>query len=439
MHRLGFVPIARTTFDMPLANDVANTVRTRLENAGFSIIAPDGLVTSIDEAASAVRLLNNNPIDALLVLQTTFADSTMIMHLAEAIEAPLIMWAIPEAPNGERLRLNSLCGINLGGHALKRAGFHYDYIYAPPDDSAALDKISAITSAGHVRNRLKTARIGRIGDHPDGFDTCQFDAETLQDLFGVEIIQFGLNTFFERVRQADPSAVDAVLNDLQLENLDQMDQGALRGTLSTYVTLRAIAEEYELDGFAVRCWPQFFTELGCAACGALSMMNNDLLPCSCETDINGAITQLILQWMSDTPVFGSDMVSFDEDTAVLWHCGKAPLALANPKDQPRATLHTNRQKPLLMEFTLKPGRVTLARISEATGDYRLVIGGGEMVEAPMSFTGTSGVVRFDRPARDVLDTILSEGLEHHLALTYDDYVPALRALGQQLNIPILEL
>jgi L-fucose isomerase-like protein len=92
-----------------------------------------------------------------------------------------------------------------------------------------------------------------------------------------------------------------------------------------------------------------------------------------------------------------------------------------------------------MEFPLKPGRVTVARLSEATGGYRLVVGSGEMVQAPPSFSGTSGVLRFDHPAHHVLDTILSEGLEHHLTLTYGDHVPALLALTRMLNIPVLRL
>ena len=72
---------------------------------------------------------------------------------------------------------------------------------------------------------------------------------------------------------------------------------------------------------------------------------------------------------------------------------------------PRGTIHSNRQLPLLMEFPLKPGRVTVARLSEATGELRLVIGTGEMVQAPPAFTGTTGVLRFDRPAAEVLDII----------------------------------
>ena len=113
--------------------------------------------------------------------------------------------------------------------------------------------------------------------------------------------------------------------------------------------------------------------------------------------------------------------------------------MADPEFPPRGTIHSNRKLPLLMEFPLKPGRVTLARLSEATGEYRLVVGGGEMLRAPLSFSGTSGVLRFDRPVLDVFDTILDEGLEHHIALAYGDHVEALLALARLLGLPVLRL
>jgi len=78
-------------------------------------------------------------------------------------------------------------------------------------------------------------------------------------------------------------------------------------------------------------------------------------------------------------------------------------------------------------------------LSEATGGYRLVVGSGEMLRAPLSFSGTSGVLRFDRPAAEVLDVILTEGLEHHISLTYGDCVPALLALAEMLGLPVLRL
>lgn len=441
--RLGLVALARTTFDIPLANQVARQVRLWLQGAGFQLAGPEELVTSLEETRAVARKLAESPPDLLVVLQATFADSTMVLSLAELVDAPLVLWAMPEERTGGRLRLNSFCGINLGAHALRRGGYRYEYIYAPPQDPAALDKIHTLAVAGRARRLLRQTRLGRVGENPSGLDSCTLDKEALARHFGVDVVQVELADIFEAAKRADPQQVDALEQGLiaRLDGLQELDRSAVRRTLSSYLALRRLTEEERLAGLAVRCWPEFFTELGCAACGALSMLSDELTPCSCEADVNGTITQLVLQWVSGEPAFGTDVVSFDleEDVAVVWHCGLAPVSMADPAVRPRATTHSNRKLPLLMEFPLRPGRVTFARLSEATGHYRLVVGGGDMIAAPMSFTGTSGVLRFDRPAAEILDTLLGEGLEHHLSLTYGDHVPALVALGRMLDVPVLRL
>jgi L-fucose isomerase-like protein len=350
---------------------------------------------------------------------------------------------VPEAHTGGRLRLNSLCGINLAGHALTRAGYAYDYIYAAPGDEAALSKVQAIARAGYVRRRLRQARLGRLGQHPAGFETCSYDGAAIKQQLGLEVIELDLPPFFERVKQTESPKIEAVAQALNqsLGNLNHLDQTATQGTLGVYLTLRELAGRERLDGLAVRCWPEFFTELGCAACGAMSLLSDEQTPCSCEADVNGTITQLVLQWLSGEPAFGSDLVSVDSarDAVVLWHCGLAPLSMADPTVSPKGTIHSNRKLPLLLEFPLKPGRVTVARLSQAGGSYRLIVGGGEMLQAPASFSGTSGVLRFDRPATEVIETILQEGLEHHLSLTYGDHMPALLALAKLLRMPVLHL
>jgi len=440
---LGLVPLARTTFDISLATEVVAGVRSRLTEAGFALTGPASLVTTLDEARGAAQALAARPPDLLLVLQATFADSTMVMSLAEKVDAPLLLWAIPEGRTGGRLRLNSLCGVNLGAYALKRAGHRYHHLYAPPDDDQAVETIRTLARAGRARRRLRQARIGRIGEHPAGFEPCAGDQAALQARLGLEVVPVALPDLFQRIRAVTPHQVDESLACLsqRVDGLAELDQPALRGTMATYQALRELATQEQLDGLAVRCWPEFFTGLGCAACGAMSMLSDELTPCGCEADVNGTITQLILQWISGEPAFGTDLVSVDvaEDVAVLWHCGLAPLSMADPGVRPRGTVHSNRCLPLLMEFPLKPGRVTLARLSESASGYRLVVGTGEMLRAPLSFSGTSGVLRFDRPAVQVLDTILSEGLEHHLALTYGSHEPALLALAAMLDLPVLRL
>ena len=382
-------------------------------------------------------------VDMVLLLQASFADSTMALQLARAIEAPLLLWALPEAQVGGRLRINSFCGINLAGHGLRRAGIAYDYIYAEPEDTAAHGTLRDFAVAAGVKRRLRETRIGRLGEHPDGFDTCRVNQAALRSQFGVEVAQFELDAFFARARAADAVRVAAVDADLaeRLANHSDMERESTQGTLSAYVALDELVREENLSGMAVRCWPEFFTDLGCSACGAMSLLSDEMSPSSCEADVNGTITQLVLQWISGMPSFGSDIVAFDveADEATLWHCGLAPLSMADPDTRPEATIHSNRQKPLLMQFPLKPGRVTVARLSEATGEFRLVIGGGEMLKAPPAFTGTSGRIRFDSGAAAVMDSIMREGLEHHVSIAYGDHQGALEALARQLEMPVLRL
>lgn len=441
---LGFIPIIRTTFDVPFAQEKTKQAQELLQQAGFNLITPYEQVTQLDEAVQTAQELQKHPIDLIIIFQATFADSTMVQAIAEQVpDVFLFLWGVPEPHTGERLRLNSLCGINLGAHALTRKKIPYAYLYVDPTEQGAIEKIQTYARAGKIKRTLQNTRLGRVGENPTGFETCIPNYDLMKTVFGTEIVQFELqDDIFEPMQSISGEQVQNTLTSLQksVNGIDAEDTSS-QGTIRTYLQLKQIATERAIDGFAVRCWPEFFTEAHCAACGAMSMTSNEMIPSSCEADINGTLTQLILQQLSQSPAFGTDIVSIDaeHDALVVWHCGLAPLEMADDNQMPEATLHSNRQLPLLMQFTLKPGTVTVARISEATGEYRLVIGKADVVRAPMHFSGTSGLLHFEQSAQGILDTIMHEGLEHHISLTYGDYVAELEALAQMLNIPTLIL
>lgn len=443
MDKVLLLPIARTTFDLALAEELFNAARRRLSEAGFSLTGPTKLLTDLETIDTSSTGWAHAGHPFAIVLQTTFADSTLVNLIADILSVPLLLWGFPEPPTGERLRLNSFCGINLAAHSLTLRKHPYSYLYARPDDPSVPEKIAEFSSAARAFAHLRQARLGVLGEHPPGMDSCHLDIAALQAQLGVEVETLELQDTLASSADRDSPAVLAGYRHLEasLENLADLDQEKVMGTLSVYQSLEQLTQDHHLDGIAVRCWPEFFTDLGCAACGALSMLADRRIACSCEADANGTVTQMLLGWLSAEPAFGVDMVYFDgeADLCVLWHCGLAPLSTADPSFKPRAALHSNRQVPLVMEFPLKPGRVTLARLSRASGSLAMVIAGGEMLSAPLSFSGTSGVLRFDRPAIEVLDAILQNGLEHHISLTYGDHRQGLEQSAQWLDIPIFHL
>jgi L-fucose isomerase-like protein len=442
--RVAFLPIARTTFDIEFAKEVSDVSRKHLSQLPINLDSQAELITDLQSAQNIAHSLAADPPDMLLIFQATFADSTMTTALVEKIDAPALLWAVPEEHVGGQLKLNSFCGINLAAHALTRAGQRYETVFASPDDPQALEMVQTLALAGRARNAIKKARLGRVGENPVGFETCLFDIQRIRQIFGLEVVHFDLEKdIFPLAGQIETSHIDTIQAQLsgKVHGLGELEPTATRGTLSVYAALQKIAAQKEINGYAIRCWPEFFTEMGCAACGAMSMLSDEMIPCSCEADVNGTITQMILQSISEKPAFGTDIVSVDDerDAIVVWHCGLAPLSMSDPQEFPGVTIHSNRGLPLLFDFNLKAGPVTIARLSESSGEYRLVIGRGEIIQGPKSFSGTSGLLQFDRPAREILDVILAEGLEHHISITYGDYTDVLIAFAQQMNIPTLQL
>lgn len=451
--RIAFAPLARPTFDVPLAQEMTQKAIDQLQQAGFELLPADFLIADLNGAQAYLSKLDGQAVDLLLVFQATFADSTLVTSLVNGLQSgginpPVFLWAVPEAPTGGRLRLNSLCGINLAGHALSQRGQNYEYAYALPDDAAVLAQIKALAAAGMLRRRLAQATLGVVGEHPAGMDSCHLDEAQLRERLGIQVERLPLEQVFSLARATPPEQVAAVRQvlDKRLNNLTKLDQEPLNGTLSVYHTLRRLSEQGQLSGLAVRCWPEFFTDLGCAACGAMSMLSDGFgehapIPCSCEADANGTVTQLMLYWLAGEPSFGTDIVAmdFDEDFISLWHCGLAPLSMANPKYQPHGTIHSNRKVPLVMEFPLKPGVVTIARLNRHAGELRLVLGRGEMLDAPAPFSGTSGRLRLETPARRFFDILMQEGLEHHISLVYGDYLAELQAFARLASLPVLQL
>ncbi|WGH79916.1 hypothetical protein [Jannaschia ovalis] len=442
--RVGLLPLGRPTFDVPYAEDKLAALLTQIDAwaqaGGHEVTGSRTLLMGPDDDALAAVAET----DALLILQVTFTDAAFATSAAMAHPGRVAIWAVPEPRVGGRLRLNAFCGLNLLSHALGLNDRAFAWAYG---DTADLDALFGGPEVAPKLGRPAEAapvaipehlRIARIGAHPEGFGTCAYDAEALRALTGATVTELELPELFDRARALPDAAVAPYRAKAEtLGRVGLLDRGELDRSLRLAGALDALKVEHGFDAMAIRCWPETFTEYGGAVCGPVSMLGEARTPCACEADVYGAVTQSILQAVADAPVFLADLVDMDDETGVVWHCGQAPSSMS--ASAPAATVHTNRKQALLLEFALKPGRVTLFRLSQARGRPQVVIATGEMLDRPMAYTGTSGTLAFDRGAAAVRDDVMASGLEHHMALAYGDHAEALRGVAAGLGVPVLEL
>ncbi|MEX1280748.1 MAG: hypothetical protein AB1Z55_08485 [Acidimicrobiia bacterium] len=444
--KLRFVAIARTTFDIPLAAELATLAR--------------GSITDHEVVGSADLLVEapSQPVpeddaDAIVLLMATFADSTLPAAVVGDAEVPIVLWGVPEPRTGDRLRLNALCGINLAAYELRRRGHDVRWLYAHPADDGvgeALDAalawppaarpgptVEADTEAGiRLADRLAGLTVGLVGDPPAGFTPCLADHAVLAAAGSPTVDRVDLDVLFERASSLDPAAARGLVDDLV--GIEDREPGAVDAALQLHLGLAALVEDRGWDGVATRCWPECFTEFGAAACAAQGLLADTGVPATCEADVPGTLTALVLREAAGAPPMVADLVDVaDDGTMAFWHCGLAPESMAG--EVPAAADHPNRGLPLLRQFRFRPGRVTVARFSASLGVARLVIGGGEVLDRPRPYHGTSGVVRMDRPGDEVLATVMAEGLDHHYGIVYGDVRAALAGLAEVLGIDVVWL
>ena len=458
--KIGILALGRPTFDVQYAKERLTASLNYLSSTNHNILGSCELLLDEQDALNEINKFKNEDLDFIIIIQVTFTDSSTLLKIASCLEKPIGIWAFPEPRQSGRLRLNAFCGLNLASHTLGLNNIPFSWIYENPEkikeakfeilinskNSKRPEKILAIPSLGSkkaksIKKKIHNLKIGKIGSHPDGFDTCKYNQKKLMGLCGIKVDEIDIDTFLNNSRNVKSEEIEPTLNKLKktISCIKEVNQKELILSLKLENSLKKLQEEGAYNAFALRCWPEMFTKYGGAICAPASISTENKVPCACEADVYGAVTQLILQEVSGQPVFLTDIVDIDvdDDTGVFWHCGQAPISMCNPKIKPTATIHSNRKMPLLFEFPLKEGIVTMMRISQSFGEQKMVLSKGKMIDRPLPFTGTSGVINFDNDTKEVLNNIISYGLEHHIAITYGDHIELLSELASELKLPIL--
>jgi len=155
---------------------------------------------------------------------------------------------------------------------------------------------------------------------------------------------------------------------------------------------------------------------------------------SCEADIYGALSML-LQYLatmqSSVPHFIDWTIQHPErkDVFLAWHCGNAPPSLACEGCRVQVTGIGSGS------FKLKTGMVTLCRLAEYDGKFKLLITKGEVIDAdPVPQTGSWVKV----PDLDGLyRTLIEGGFVHHASMIHGDYTQALSDACRFLSVEAL--
>jgi L-fucose isomerase-like protein len=465
--RVVLIPTARPTFAVDVARRRAEEARALLTELGAEVVGPSELVMTPEDVEAAKAYLTE-PADLVINACASFSDATPALALYGDLDQPVLLWSFREpGPVGDRLWLNSMCGANLFGHALVvHAGRTPAFVHGDPTESATrealagavagrLPEVTAMpTTAGPRADPAPVAaalgtingrRLGLLGDAPTGFTPSQYDPALLTSLFGIDVQQLTVESMFDRVRQVDDeraqqehaSAVAAQ------PSLASVDGGQARTSARVTTAMRDWRDGDDLSAMAIRCWPEFPTDLGACPCSSLSRVADEGTPTACERDVYGAVTMMLMEALGSGTTYLVDTVDLDRDANLvrLWHCGAAATSLAADPGNATQFTHCNRKLGVAGNFPLKTGPVILARLTEdpaVPGTLRLLLTSGESVPEPNRFQGNTAAVRVENDAAALTAALVTGGFPHHTVLAWTDVRPQLRTAADQLGITVVD-
>ncbi|SVD09883.1 uncharacterized protein METZ01_LOCUS362737, partial [marine metagenome] len=110
---IGYLALARETFDVDFAESKFSDSKNLLKSVTSEALGFNQLITNDDIAKKAMDFFAKNECDKIFLFQTTFTDAKFILNFAQDVKKPICIVSFPEPRTGGRLRLNSICGLNL--------------------------------------------------------------------------------------------------------------------------------------------------------------------------------------------------------------------------------------------------------------------------------------------------------------------------------------
>ena len=424
---IGVVCLARETFDFVAAKEIYEGIKKDLEKieaTSFHFIKE--LVINVEDAKKAALELNSKNVDALIVISGTFHLGHLILELDKVLSKPILLWGLNELPyNGGKIRLNSVCGVNLNASNLYKSG-NRQY-YSNLSDVVDQDWIDAI----RIKTALEKAHIGIAGFRAHGFFNLGIDElktyhETgmildhyeLSDIYNVDVTTEEVKIKESKIRKTfDVSGI----TDLQVGKVAELS-----------AKLKKIVDKNSLTAMAVRCWPEFASDFGISPCAAMSILQSDGYILGCEGDVEGTMSMLAHKAVGAETPFLADLSQVDlkEDYALMWHCGVAPCNLWDGKCVRSLDTYFAGGKGVTADFVMKDGIVSILRLDSSEGKYRIFMQTGEGIPMEKLLKGTYVKVRFQSHIKDVLDKVIYNGVAHHVSLAYGEYIKPFEILAR---------
>ncbi|MBR2274506.1 MAG: L-fucose/L-arabinose isomerase family protein [Lachnospiraceae bacterium] len=434
--RLGYVPTRRSIFSAPDAIKYRGLTADRMRELGIDFvditdINEEGLLYDDNDVAKVEEKFRKEGVDGLFVAHCNFGTEYVCARLAKRMNLPVLMWGPrderPE-PDGMRLR-DSQCGIFATGKVFRRFRVPFTYMtncrLTDPEFERGIKDFLAVCN---VVKTFRNIRILQIGPRPFDFWSTMCNEGELLEKYNIQLSPIPLPELSDEIKKAkaEKTEVEEVIKYCKENMTCDIADDLLENVAGLKVAMKRLVAKYGCNAVAIQCWNALQGEIGIMPCAANALMNEEGIPVVCETDIHGAVSQLIAEAaaMNERRVMFADWTvrhPDNENGELLQHCGPWPISVA--KEKPTICVPVAFPQNGAVSAEAKHGPMTICRFDGDEGNYSLLLGHAKGIDGPWT-KGTYVWIEVANLKR--LEAKVVEGpYIHHCAAIHGDVLPVI--------------
>ena len=397
--KLGFIPVKRNVFDLQAPIDAKYAIEKKIQGLSPKAVeivdcndlVENGLVYELSDIDRVAEKMKKEKVDGIFLAHCNFGTEEVVLRIAKQLDVPILLWGPRDTePVPEKIRLqDTQCGLFASSKGLMRMNKVFSYIINCHLDDARFSKgfVEFLQTISIVQAFRKKMRILQIGARPRPFYSVLCNESDLLSKFGIEVVPqpfYEVVNLMEEMIEKDTSAFKNKVTDLkQSIDCSRIQEENIKKIVALIEVISSLAEQNDCYAVASECWTLFPQTLGICPCFVNGEITARGLPVSCETDILGAVSSILLQAanLGEIITFFADVTirhPHNDNANLLWHCGPFPRALKAPDEKGYVDEMGKGQ------WRIKDGDITVCRFDGVGDEYKLFVGQGRSTSGPVT-------------------------------------------------------
>ena len=450
MNKIGFVCFGEvnTPFDQlekkhDHALDELDVLNADIVDAGIVVDDPE-----YQTADRAIDELSSLDLSSLIVCLAGWVPSHAVIRVTDVFRhLPMVLWGLSGwKENSKLVTTADQAGTTALRFVFEVMKYQFKYVYSVIDKEEPMEKIRVFTTAAHAAKRLRASHVGTMGYRDMLLYGTQFDGNTLRREIGVEVEPFEMLEMVQNIdslnEQKIQEGVDYVKNNWVIDG--DCDDSVIDQGVKYALAVGKKIEERNFDAISLNDVDGMKKlEKFPPAIVFMLLEHYYDIPTIPETDILGAVTQLIMKYVSGQNAPYVEFYEFFDESMLVGVPDYIPPSATEGDITLLPTGFGSFSASLVNISKLKTGFVTCARLYNKDGKYYMHLFTAN-AKPPMAWEECGwGSPAPQLPSLEIfpdscsVEAFAQKVASQHVIIGYGDFTDELRDLCNLLDIEIV--